>query len=238
MATDQNQLTPTEPVRQSAPVRSRVDPHIVLWRDSATILVGVVLALLGAQVFLPKGNGGPTDSGDLSSGVVIGSLPPGYSLPPGVTFGPILNPSLGIDATPTPIPVITLGPETPSPSAKPTPKASKTPGASGSPTDSAPPPSDSPAPPTDSPPPPTDTPPPPDANFTWIESSPCVIDFTNASIGDTSWDWDFGDLATSTANNPTHTYLVGPMTYSVSLTINGTGGPSITKSVDVVGPCP
>ena len=234
MAIDPAGLTPEplEPVRGSRP-----DPRVVLWRDSATILVVVVLALLAWQTFAPGGNGGPAASGDIPSGVVVGSLPPGMSLPPGVTFGPIVPPSLDINATPTPIPVITLGPSpspSPSPAPSTSPKPSKTPGTSGPPP-TLPPPSDTPEPPpTDTPEPPTA--PPADANFTWNEGLLCAVDFTNTSSGDSSWDWAFDDGGSSSSQNPSHLYLATG-TYNVTLQINGSGGPSITKSVDVVGPC-
>jgi hypothetical protein len=86
-----------------------VDPRRVLWRDSAAILALVVLALLVAQSFLPGDTGEPTDT-PIPTGVVIGSLPPGTSPAPAATFPPIIDPSLGLDATATPIPVITLRP--------------------------------------------------------------------------------------------------------------------------------
>ena len=231
MAIDPGGLTP-EPLQ---PVRgSRPDPRVVLWRDSASILVVVVLALLAWQTFAPGGTGTPMGSGDIPSGVVVGSLPPGMSLPPGVTFGPIVPPSLAINASPTPIPVITLGPSpSPSPTPSPSPKPTKSPGTSGGPTDTVPPPTDTPAPPTDTPPP--DTPPPAIANFSWSEALLCVVDFTNTSSNDTSWDWDFGDSTGSSSSSPNHLYL-STGSYSVKLTING-GADSVTKSVDVVGPC-
>jgi PKD repeat protein len=49
------------------------------------------------------------------------------------------------------------------------------------------------------------------------------VSFTDASTGTiTARLWDFGDGATSTATNPTHSYAAG--TFSVSLTVNGPGG--------------
>lgn len=234
MAFDRGGLTPG-PTGPLETVRGRrPDPRVVLWRDSATILVGVVLALLAWQTFVPRETGAPTDTGDVPNSVFEGSLPPGVTLAPGVTFGQIVPPSLAIDATPTPIPVITLGPSaspspspSPSPTPKGTPKPTRTPGATPGPT----------PPPT--PPPPTDTPPPsPVANFTYTEPMPCQIQFTNTSTGDTSWDWDFGDLVgSSSAQNPSYTYALGPASYSVKLTING-GADAITKTVDVSGTCP
>jgi len=230
MAIDHGGLTPEplEPVRARRP-----DPRVVLWRDSATILVGVVLALLAWQTFAPSNTAVPLDSGDLPTGVTVGSLPPGVTLAPGFTFGQIVPSNLPIDATPTPIPVITLGPSpspspTPSPSASPkaSPKPSKTPGTSPGPT------------PTQGPP--TDTPPPATANFTYNETAPCVIDFNDTSTNADSWDWTFGDGFTSTQQNPTHVYVTlgpFPVSYSVKLVVNN-GADSVTKTVDVQGPCP
>lgn len=53
---------------------------------------------------------------------------------------------------------------------------------------------------------------------------PLVIDFTDTSVKHpTSWAWDFGDGATSNAQNPSHTYAT-PGNFAVSLTVtNGTG---------------
>lgn len=103
------------------------DRRRILWRDSATILIGLILAILAFQTFAPGGVGTAAASGSpIPSGVSIGTLPPPISLPPGITFGPIVDPSLGVDATPTPIPVITLGPS-PSPSPSPSPEPTPTP---------------------------------------------------------------------------------------------------------------
>lgn len=162
-------------------VYEAVNRKRILWRDSAIILIGVVIALLVAQFLLPRTTG--TVSGepsDYESGMVIGSYGAPRTLAPGETFGPILDPSLGIDATPTPIPAITLGPTrkpdpaatpaptpritlAPPPTAKITPKPTKTP----RPPTVTPPPTSIPeptAPPTPTDPPtdpPTEPPPPP-----------------------------------------------------------------------------
>ena len=199
---------PTTPVRSSG-VRSPIDRRLVLWRDSATILIFVVIGLLGAQTFLPHDGATPTDT-SLPSGIVTGSLPPGATLPPGVTFGPIIDPSLGIDATATPIPVITLGPS-PSPSPSPTLKPSLKPTSKPS------------VAPTASP---TDTPAPPVAQFNWSPLSPVIgesVTFTSTSTGATSWAWDFGDGVTSTEQIPTHPYAAASL-YTVTLTVTGPGG--------------
>ena len=91
------------------PQAPSVDPRRVLWRDSAAILALVVLALLAAQSLLQGETGEPTDTA-IPTSIVIGSLPPGVSPAPAATFPPIIDPSLGLDSTPTPIPVITLRP--------------------------------------------------------------------------------------------------------------------------------
>jgi PKD repeat protein len=50
------------------------------------------------------------------------------------------------------------------------------------------------------------------------------VDFTDQSQGDvTSWDWDFGDGGTSTAQNPTHQYSSAG-DYTVTLTVTGSCG--------------
>ncbi|NNM15354.1 MAG: PKD domain-containing protein, partial [Bacteroidia bacterium] len=46
--------------------------------------------------------------------------------------------------------------------------------------------------------------------------------FVNNSIGGTSWFWDFGDGNTSTAQTPSHTYVL-PGVYDVSLTVTDSG---------------
>ncbi|HYK94557.1 MAG TPA: hypothetical protein VE011_01665 [Candidatus Dormibacteraeota bacterium] len=129
----------TDPVTGNP--RVTIDPRRLLWRDSATILIGVVLALLVAQTLLP--GTGPVPAGSPTpapSGIAIGSFLPQASPGPGETFGPIIDPSLGIDATPTPIPVITPGP-TRKPSPKPTPKPTPGPTPTTAPTNTqAPPP--------------------------------------------------------------------------------------------------
>ncbi len=140
-----------------------VNRRRILWRDSAFILIGVILALLLAQILLPNGAGtGTGDQTEFPTGAALGLTFAPRTPAPGETFGPILDPDLGIDATPRPSPVITLGP-----TRRPTSIPSATPGASPSPTPkvtpkppkppTAPPPST--APPTE--PPPTEPPPPP-----------------------------------------------------------------------------
>jgi uncharacterized repeat protein (TIGR01451 family) len=53
---------------------------------------------------------------------------------------------------------------------------------------------------------------------------PLQVQFTDQSIGSiTSWYWQFGDGATSTQQNPAHTYTTTG-TYTVSLKVTGPGG--------------
>jgi len=142
-----------------------VNRRRILWRDSAFILIGVVVALLLAQFLLPRdGATGSDDPTEIPTGAVLGLTSAPRTLAPGETFGPIgpiLDPSLGIGATPTPIPVITLGP-----TQRPTPTPSTAPGATPTPTPritpkptTAPPPPTAPATPAPTPPP-TEPPPP------------------------------------------------------------------------------
>ncbi|WP_165821127.1 LamG-like jellyroll fold domain-containing protein [Nocardioides gansuensis] len=54
--------------------------------------------------------------------------------------------------------------------------------------------------------------------------APLPVTFTDESTGSpTSWAWTFGDGATSTAQNPSHTYAA-PGTYDVSLTVTNANG--------------
>ena len=77
--------------------------------------------------------------------------------------------------------------------------------------------------------------PPPYAQFTGSPATglaPLVVTFANNSTGlITSVVWNFGDGATSTATNPTHTYT-NAATFSVSLTAQGPAG---TNTLDRPG---
>src|SRR5690606_31882747 len=64
--------------------------------------------------------------------------------------------------------------------------------------------------------------------------------FTDESIGDiASWDWDFGDGGSSTAQSPCHVYA-GPGNYSVTLIVTGDLGniSTGTRIVPVVSGVP
>jgi hypothetical protein len=236
----------TSAVAADAVRRSGVGPddrRRLLWRDTATILIAVVLALLAGQVFLPQQTAGPAGSATpFPSAIAVGSVGPPVTLPPGATFGPILNPSLGVDATPTPIPVITLGPTpTASPSIEPSSSVSPSVKPSVKPS----------AKPTPKPTPrptrtPTPTAAPPIAGFNRSASTVNIgesVDFTDTSTGSIdSWFWDFGDGDTSTAQNPSHAFLVPCGTdgvCTVRLTVTGPGGSDFAEHpVTVVTPLP
>ena len=62
------------------------------------------------------------------------------------------------------------------------------------------------------------------------------MSFTDSSTGDvTSWLWNFGDGATSTAQNPSHQYTAAGQ-YTVALTVTGSGDE--TANVVIAGPPP
>jgi PKD repeat protein len=89
----------------------------------------------------------------------------------------------------------------------------------------------------------TSAPSPPTASFTASPTSgqaPLSVQFTDTSTGSpTTWAWDFGDGATSTAQNPQHTYAAAG-TYTASLTASNAGGSSApaTTSITVTAPPP
>ena len=63
---------------------------------------------------------------------------------------------------------------------------------------------------------------------------PLSVDFTDLSANTpTSWDWDFGDSATSTAQHPSHTYP-NPGYYTVSLTVYNSLGSDNRTQVDYI----
>lgn len=76
----------------------------------------------------------------------------------------------------------------------------------------------------------------PVANFTADQTSgtePLTVTFTDTSTNTpTSWSWSFGDGGTSTARNPTHVYLPG--TYTVSLTVTNAAGSDSETKIDYI----
>jgi PKD repeat protein len=84
-------------------------------------------------------------------------------------------------------------------------------------------------------------PPAPTASFTWaaVASPPLTVQLTDTSTGSpTAWAWDFGDGATSTAKNPSHTYA-SPGEHTVTLVAsNPTGSSSPVSKTVSVSPAP
>ena len=86
--------------------------------------------------------------------------------------------------------------------------------------------------------------PPPTPGFKATPTSgiaPLAVSFTDTTTGVvTSWNWNFGDGATSTAQNPVKTYN-NPGTYTVFLTATGPGGSNTLNRPDyitVIDPAP
>jgi hypothetical protein len=210
------------------PEETRVEAKRLLWRDSAIILVGIVMALLVAQL-LPRSDPGlAADATDLASGAVTeGSHPPAASGEPGPTFGPIVDPSLGIDATRPPRPGVTLPPTgtfEPGETRAPTPRPTKPPPATIAPPTPAP----TPTPTPEITPEITPVPDPPAAGFSW-SATLLVVQFTDASTGDIeTWAWDFGDGTGSAEASPSHAYLDAG-DYIVRLTVTGPGGSDVVE---------
>jgi len=75
------------------------------------------------------------------------------------------------------------------------------------------------------------------ADFTFSPSSPNpsqAVQFTDASTGSpTSWQWSFGDGATSTAQNPSHAFTTADL-YIVTLAVaNTSGSNSVSRTISV-----
>jgi hypothetical protein len=233
----------TEAVEVSHPTEGRytgANRRAVLWRDSATILAGVILVLLASRFLLPSdqtiavASPSPTDVG---AGIGPSPSPSLLSATPAPTIGGVVPTGLHLDATPTPIPVITLPPRTPKPppTASPglTPKATIKPTTKPSTGASLPPPSA---------PPPT----PPVARFTTsCVSGTFVVSFnastsTAGSAGTiTGYSWIFDDLgAMGTGVMTSHDYHGVAATYNVILTITVTGGATAGVTHSITLACP
>ncbi|NPE28772.1 PGF-pre-PGF domain-containing protein [Methanococcoides sp. SA1] len=62
---------------------------------------------------------------------------------------------------------------------------------------------------------------------------PLTVSFTNQSIYETSWEWDFGDGSTSIDPNPSHTYVAAG-NYTVSLTVSNRNGNDSTSKLNYI----
>lgn len=81
----------------------------------------------------------------------------------------------------------------------------------------------------------------PRANFTMSDSAstcpPLIVQFTNTSSNQSTYNWDFGDGTFSTAASPSHFYNVAG-TYFAKLSITGAGGCTsmLSKKIVIRGP--
>jgi PKD repeat protein len=75
------------------------------------------------------------------------------------------------------------------------------------------------------------------ADFDWQQQSGVpTVDFSDTSSGNpSSWNWNFGDGSSSTAQNPSHTYAQAG-DYVVQLTATNQGGPDTTTQTITVDP--
>ena len=80
-----------------------------------------------------------------------------------------------------------------------------------------------------------------DAHYAAYSTIPTKVEFKDTSLGSTpmSWQWDFGDGATSTDQNPSHMYLQRG-TYTITLTVKNAYGTStaIKKDYITIGMAP
>jgi PKD repeat protein len=82
----------------------------------------------------------------------------------------------------------------------------------------------------------------PDASFTMTPpggEAPLTVQLTDTSTGGvTGWSWDFGDGATSSAQNPSHAFTT-PGTYTITLTAsNAAGSSTASRQLEVTAPPP
>jgi hypothetical protein len=224
-------VEPLETARAVASVRRRV-----LWRDSATILIGVVLALLAARLVLPApaaSDSGPSPGTTILIAVASATPTPPITPTPIPTLGNVVPTGLHLDATPTPPPLITLPPATPRPTPTPTLAPGQTPRPTPTPTPKVTP-----------KPTPTRTPAPtPQPAPVVVIHCPVATLSMTASCNSTgslyvkgaTYAWTFGDGGTATTASASHLYLT-PGTYTVQLTItNATGSGQDTTTVTVPG---
>lgn len=68
-------------------------------------------------------------------------------------------------------------------------------------------------------------------------AAPLAVNFSDRSSCATAWSWDFGDGASSNAQNPSHVYTQ-PGLYTVSLTVDGPGGTDSETKLDLISVTP
>ena len=69
-------------------------------------------------------------------------------------------------------------------------------------------------------------------------NAPLSVKFTDTSMGATSWHWDFGDGASSIAQNPVHTYAIaGHYTPCLFISGSGIGASQAQRNVEVSDIC-
>lgn len=214
-----------------------LDRRRQLWRDTALVLSAVIGALLVANLVFPQMSGVASASpSPAPTGITIG---PGASADaPVATDEPIVDPSLDIDATPAPIPVITLPPTGTSAPPRPT----TTPRPTARPTRTPTPPTPPPTPvPTPTPEPTPDVTPIPAPT---VHVSCAALPALTVSCSSTTTDevpgseaWDMGGPGTvvtggNGSGSITFTYDAEG-TYHVVLSITGRDGSSKSDGTDV-----
>jgi len=214
-----------------------LDRRRQLWRDTAVILSGVVAALLIANLVFPTitaiRQGSPTPP---PTGFILGPAPSGAESP-GLTDEPIVDPSLGIDTRPTPIPQRTLPP---------TGTAAPThPGATLAPPPTATPrPTPTPAPTPTPEPTPTPTPeptpiPPPSVHLSCTSlpalTVSCTATMTDGVPGSQAWVMGgAGSIVSGGDGSDSITFIYDAEgTYHVVVTITGLDGSSTSDATDV-----
>lgn len=71
--------------------------------------------------------------------------------------------------------------------------------------------------------------------FSYVETSPLNVSFTNGTVGATSYSWNFGDGGTSSLQNPTHTYTTSGVYTVKEIITSGSCSDTITTEVNVNG---
>ena len=214
-----------------------LDRRRQLWRDTAVILSSLVMVLLVANLVLPQLSG--VASASPSPGPAAGTTGPSPSdLPLEATPVPIVDPGLGIDATPRPVVAVTLPPTgtaaptrpgvTPRPTARPTPTPTP-PGPTPSPTEA----------PTPTPTPVVTPIPPPTVHVSCSAQVPLTVSCTSTSTDTVSGSegWNMGGPGTvvtggNGSDSITFTYDAEG-TYHVVVTVTGVDGSSTSDGTDV-----